>query len=271
MDVRAGGTWRYTMHGPDGRDWPNIVRYTDVSPPARLVYRHGDEDADGAYRHAFDVTIDFDDDGPRHTRVTMQMVFPDRAARDLVIEQFGALQGARENLDRLETFLADEFVITRRFAAPRALLWKMLSDAPHLERWWGPAGVPLAVESLDFRVGGHFHYRMGDGDGATYGVKRYVEIEEPRRLVFTNGFCDAAMSPRPAPFADEWPLRIRNEFTLDEVDGVTELHVLASPVDPTPAALATFRRHFESMRAGYGGSFDKLQHHLDDLFRETER
>ena len=26
-DLRAGGHWNYTMHGPDGVDYPNFTRY----------------------------------------------------------------------------------------------------------------------------------------------------------------------------------------------------------------------------------------------------
>ncbi|MDH5539224.1 MAG: SRPBCC domain-containing protein [Rhizobacter sp.] len=28
MEVRAGGQWRHTMHGPDGRDYPNLIEYS---------------------------------------------------------------------------------------------------------------------------------------------------------------------------------------------------------------------------------------------------
>jgi len=27
MDFRAGGVWRFTMHGPDGTDYPNKIVY----------------------------------------------------------------------------------------------------------------------------------------------------------------------------------------------------------------------------------------------------
>ena len=26
-DLRVGGHWRYTMHGPDGVDYPNVTKY----------------------------------------------------------------------------------------------------------------------------------------------------------------------------------------------------------------------------------------------------
>src|SRR5215475_11450502 len=40
-DLRAGGTWSYTMHGPDGVDYPNETRYLEVEKYSRLVYDHG--------------------------------------------------------------------------------------------------------------------------------------------------------------------------------------------------------------------------------------
>lgn len=105
MDVRPGGRWRYLMHGPDGKDWPNHVQYVEVTPPSRLRYRHGDEDPDGDYVHAFDVQIDFTADGDGHTVIEMAMVFPDRASRDRVMA-FGAVEGGQQTMDRLEAYLA---------------------------------------------------------------------------------------------------------------------------------------------------------------------
>ena len=43
-DLRPGGVWRFTMHGPDGVDYPNVTRYLVVEPPKRLVYDHGGSD-----------------------------------------------------------------------------------------------------------------------------------------------------------------------------------------------------------------------------------
>jgi uncharacterized protein YndB with AHSA1/START domain len=266
MDARAGGVWRFTMHGPDGKDWPNRIDYTEVTPPARLRYRHGDEDAAGGLTHAFDVQIDFIADGPRQTRIEMAMVFPDRAARDRTLE-FGAVEGGQQTMDRLETFLAQELVITRRFTAPRALVWRLLSEAEHLARWWGPVGLALGIESLDFRPGGHFHYRMGEGDAAQYGVFRYREIEPPHRLQFSNGFCDAAMKPLPAPFDPDWPLEILNTWTLDEEAGVTTLRLHGTPIEAGASGIATFRRHFESMRSGFGSTLDRMQAYLAEIDR----
>ncbi|HET7152473.1 MAG TPA: SRPBCC domain-containing protein, partial [Candidatus Kapabacteria bacterium] len=41
MDVRVGGEWLFTMHGPDGTDYPNKTVYTKVVKPERLEYTVG--------------------------------------------------------------------------------------------------------------------------------------------------------------------------------------------------------------------------------------
>ena len=262
MDVRPGGHWRYTMHGPDGKDWPNRIDYLAVEPPARLHYLHADDPP--GEQPAFEVEIVFSEDAGA-TLVEMVLQFPDRAARDRVLES-GAAEGGRQTLDRLETHLAQALVITRHFAAPPARVWRMLSEPALLARWWGPAGLALAIESLEFRPGGHFHYRMGDGAAAQWGIFHYREIEAPRRMVFTNGFCDADRAPVPAPFDPQWPLQILNTWTLTAQDGGTLLRLHGVPVDADAAGLATFRQHFESMRAGFGATFDQLQ---AELAKET--
>ena len=62
MDVRPGGVWRFIMHGPDGVDYPNRIVYTEILPPERLAYDHGD-DVEGA-SPSFHVTVTFaEEDG----------------------------------------------------------------------------------------------------------------------------------------------------------------------------------------------------------------
>jgi uncharacterized protein YndB with AHSA1/START domain len=102
MDVRAGGAWNYVMHGPDGVDYDNRASYLEVVRPERLVYLHGSGVANDPKE--FHVTVTFADEGAR-TRLTMRAVF---ATAALLEEQkkFGAVEGGRETMDRLEEFLA---------------------------------------------------------------------------------------------------------------------------------------------------------------------
>ncbi|HEY6538598.1 MAG TPA: SRPBCC domain-containing protein [Candidatus Dormibacteraeota bacterium] len=92
MDVRPGGTWRFTMHGPDGVDYPNTIVYDAVERPSRLVYTHQEPRFQGIV--TFDEMMGM-------TALSMRQVFASTAERDLVTEKFHAQQGAEQTLDRL--------------------------------------------------------------------------------------------------------------------------------------------------------------------------
>ena len=103
MDVRPGGVWRFTMHGPGGVDYLNKIVFIEVARPERLVYDHGGgEDGDSDRFHA---TITFTEEGGK-TRVTMRTLFVSAAERDRVIKEYGAIEGGNQTLDRLGEYLA---------------------------------------------------------------------------------------------------------------------------------------------------------------------
>ena len=101
--LAPGGSWRFTMPGPDGRDYPNRVVYREVEPLRRLVYAH-DDDGGQAEPIAFEVTVTFEDEGVG-TRLTMRMLFPSAAALRRVAEEYGAIEGAHQTLARLAEHL----------------------------------------------------------------------------------------------------------------------------------------------------------------------
>jgi uncharacterized protein YndB with AHSA1/START domain len=101
IDVRPGGMWRFTMHGPDGTDWPNRITYREIVAPERLEYAHGEDVDDDP--GAFQVSIRFEDLGGR-TRVTQRMVFATVAQRKGV-EQFGAVELGNQTMRKLAEYL----------------------------------------------------------------------------------------------------------------------------------------------------------------------
>ena len=101
MDVRPGGTWRFTMHGPDGVDYQDLIVYEEITPAERLVYTHSSLDTDDP---PFRTTVTFDD-FMGMTVLTMRGVFDTAEARDLVIEKHGAVEGGNQTLDRLGELL----------------------------------------------------------------------------------------------------------------------------------------------------------------------
>ncbi len=91
------------MHGPDGTDYPNHIVFEEVVRPERLVYTHGggSDGKDAQFRS----TVTFAEQGGK-TRVTMRAVFPTAAARDHVVQEYGAIEGGKQTLERLAEYLA---------------------------------------------------------------------------------------------------------------------------------------------------------------------
>jgi uncharacterized protein YndB with AHSA1/START domain len=101
MDVKPGGVWEFMMHGPDGVDYPNKATYLEVKKPERLVYDHGEE---GELTY-FRVTVTFEDLGST-TRLSMQMLFKTAEQRNQVVKKYRAVEGLKQNMDKLEEYLA---------------------------------------------------------------------------------------------------------------------------------------------------------------------
>ncbi|MGQ0484766.1 MAG: SRPBCC family protein [Hyphomicrobiales bacterium] len=100
MDVRVGGVWRFTMHGPDGTDYPNRVVYTEIRKPERIAYDHyaGDE----GLPH-FKAVVTLDAEGAK-TKVTLRLIAATAERRDGFVA-FGAVEGGLQTLSRLAAYL----------------------------------------------------------------------------------------------------------------------------------------------------------------------
>jgi len=161
---------------------------------------------------------------------------------------------------------AHDFTISREFNAPRDAVWRALSEADRLEKWWGPKGSTVRVIRFDFRPGGIFHYSMEYQPGKPmYGRFVYREIVAPERIVFVNAFSDEAGGITRAPFpqlGDKWPLEVLNVMTLTEQSGKTTLSLRGGPITSKAEEIETFVGMFDSMRQGFGGTFDQLDAYL---------
>ncbi len=102
ISVRPGGEWKFIMHGPDGVNYPNYIRFEEIVPHERIVYVHGERANEPTH---FKTTVTFTAEGTK-TRVAMRAVFPTKEARDFVVKQFkadiGALQHLGKMADRVE-------------------------------------------------------------------------------------------------------------------------------------------------------------------------
>jgi uncharacterized protein YndB with AHSA1/START domain len=154
------------------------------------------------------------------------------------------------------------FEISRVLDAPRERVWQAFSTSAALAQWWGPVGFAIEVAKLEFRPGGVFHYCMKSPMGEMWGKFVYRDIAAPKRIVFINSFSNAQGDITRAPFSAAWPLEVHNTLTLAELGDKTTLTLRGGPINATAEELAVFRASFDSMRQGFGGTWDQLAAYL---------
>jgi len=96
VDIRPGGVWKFTMHGPDGTDYPNRVVYDKIVKPDYITYSHGTFDEPDVFK----VKVSFEEEEGK-TRITMRILFPTVEAMEAQ-KKFGAVEGGKSTLDKLE-------------------------------------------------------------------------------------------------------------------------------------------------------------------------
>lgn len=262
-ELRAGGSWSYTMHGPDGTDWPNFTRYHEVVPNSRLVYDHGATSADT--QPLFHVTVLFRDvEGSTELEMTMTLATAEAAAQT---RAFIKKIGGNSTWDRLGEHLektsrnADVFIINRTFDVGIDTMWDMWTIPDHLAKWAPPTGFTMQFRRADIRAGGGNFYAMTNGDATMYGRTEYTVVERPQRIEYTQVFTDEHDQIIRHPAAPTWPERIRTIVTL-AAEGANATRVTirwAVEGTATPEEIATFVNARAGMAGGWTGSFDKLE------------
>ena len=262
-DLRPGGHWHYTMHGPDGTDYPNHTVYFEVEKRAKLVYDHGGyEDKPPLFR----VTVLFSEVGGKTKMdMTMTLATPEAAEET---RKFIKKAGGDGTWDRLAEYLdketqgKDRFVINRSFDAPLETMFEMWTKPEHFSRWLPPAGFEMQFIRADIRPGGSNFYKMTNNKDVTmYGRAEYVEIRRPDRLVYIQQFCDDKEQMARHPMAPTWPSYMLTtvEFAQEAPDR-TRVTVTWEPHGKfTNEELATFLAARGGMTMGWTGSFDKLE------------
>ena len=269
MDFRVGGQWRYTMHGPDGRDYPNLIHFTQIQAPSRIAYRHsGTPDTEPVHFETL-ITLEPVGEGGNETNVTLRAIFHSKEARDHTVRDYGALEGGKQTLARLAEFVARSIApahatssLSRVVPAPAELVWELWTTPAHISRWFGPPGCTAAILHLDLRAGGAFHFSMrGDAFPTHYGLWTIREILAPHRLVFISGFADEQGSPIRSLFDANWPLEILTTVKIEPHAGIGRgcvITMTSTPLNASPAELQSFRDGTACMNQGWSGSFDRL-------------
>lgn len=103
MDFSNGGIWDFIMHGPDGHDYKNKIRFTDIKKPRHIHYKHLG-DGEGAHDVVFDSRILFEEVG-EGTNLIMEQIFPSKEELERVNQKYGAIEGGKQHLANLARYL----------------------------------------------------------------------------------------------------------------------------------------------------------------------
>ncbi len=181
MEVRPGGVWRFMMHGPDGRDYPNKILFTEVVKPEKLMYDHssGQENEPAL----FSTVVIFEDRGEK-TFIRMTATFVRAEDLDRVVKENGAREGGKQHLRRLDEYTAAmeaaPFTLERRFNAPADKIWKALTEKDQMKQWY--------FDLPDFKpvVGFAFTFTGKGNTGAEYKhLCRVTEVVPGKKLSYS--------------------------------------------------------------------------------------
>jgi uncharacterized protein YndB with AHSA1/START domain len=144
-----------------------------------------------------------------------------------------------------------ELVVTRTIDGPARIVFDAWTKPELVQRWWVPKSVPVELLSveMDVRAGGTYRFTFQVDPTTTMAFfGRYLEVDPPSRLVWTNEEADG--DP------------VVSTATFDEDNGRTRLvvHDLYPSKEALEAAIAS----------GSTAGWDEMLDQLDDLLRELD-
>lgn len=264
-DVKTGGDWLYTMHGPDGVDYPNYAKFLEVDRLKSLTYEHG------AFENKppiFRVHFAFDDLNGK-TQMEMTMIFP-TAEEAAETKNFVKKAGGDSTWDRLAEYLEkqnsgkDIFVINRSFEVDIRSMFEVWTNPNHIMNWTPPTGFTGKYINANIRPGGEAFYEMTGNGFSMYGKANYIEIIAPTRLVYTQIFVDKSGAISRHPMSPTWPETMKTTVTLCEEGSMQTRVTIEWEVfgKANEKERKTFSSAKSGMTQGWTGSFDKLDAYL---------
>ncbi len=265
-DLRVGGQALFTMHGPDGKDWPNRFIFRTVEPPRLLRYDH-DNGGEGEVDHKFLGEVELTEEDGK-TRIELRMAESSMEARDAVAGF--AVEGGKQNLDRFAAYVApmadakNLFVIERTFPVSQERLFRACTTVDEMSKWFAPAGMRVIKSAQDFKPGGIYHYGLASGQGSEmWGKVTYKEITPSSRLVYSQSFSDPNGGLTRHPMAPTWPMEMLTVMDFSpEREKQTRLKISWIFAGTDDAEGETFRAAHDSMKGGWTGTLDGLYAYL---------
>ena len=96
FDLRPGGKWRYTMHGPEKGNYENEAEFRAIAPLERVEWQR-------ISQPHFYMIVEFENLGSNRTGIIFMMRFTDEKLYNTIVNF--APSKNEENFDRLEEVL----------------------------------------------------------------------------------------------------------------------------------------------------------------------
>jgi uncharacterized protein YndB with AHSA1/START domain len=96
MDVTPGGEWLFTMHGPDGTDYPNKTIFREVIKHKKIVHEH--------FEPNFIAIIEFESHGYK-TLLTWYKLYETKELYELVEEYHKTNDGFKQTVEKMNAYL----------------------------------------------------------------------------------------------------------------------------------------------------------------------
>jgi uncharacterized protein YndB with AHSA1/START domain len=97
MDFQEGGEWKFTMHGPDGTNFPNRSVFKEIIPYKKIVFEH--------FNPHFITTVLFESKG-EETSIDWTLLFDTVEMREIIVKVHKADEGQKQNIEKLATYLS---------------------------------------------------------------------------------------------------------------------------------------------------------------------
>jgi uncharacterized protein YndB with AHSA1/START domain len=186
MSLQPGGVWRFMMHGPDGRDYPNKIVFIEVKKPELLVYKHtGEEETEDVRFH---VTVNFEKQGNK-TKLTMHSLFDSPEELERVEREYGAKEGMVQTVSRLEEYLETKqparlvngvIVIERIYNAPVEKVWKAITDKEEMKKWYFDIPEFKPEPGFDFKF-----YGVGKQGEKYLHLCKITEVVKHKKITYS--------------------------------------------------------------------------------------
>lgn len=99
MQAETGGEWIFTMHGPDGRNYPNKIIFREVVKHKKIVHEH--------FNPNYVAIIEFESQRDK-TLLNWYILYETKELYEMIEKHHKANEGFKQLVEKLENYLSQK-------------------------------------------------------------------------------------------------------------------------------------------------------------------